>query len=154
MKLVNKLPHKANTRFLLDGVVYEIDGAGCIEVEDEGHAGKLLQNENWRRAHAARTPVEREKVKVELIDKSGKRIAKDAQSLESNVPEKESATEEEPVVDPPIPEGENMEWADPDVQYSQEWLIACAKAYDVPKVSKRWSKEKLVEKIFDHMYEK
>jgi hypothetical protein len=152
-KLITRVAHKANTQFMLKGEIYKI-GADCtVEVENPEHVGILLQNTSWRDYDGKREPVgsKSKTGKFALLGKSGEVIEKD----EKPPSKKEiiaAAKKEGAVQDPPIPEGDEAEWADPKVEYSKKWLMACAKAYGM-RPSKKWSNEKLVEKINSKMYE-
>lgn len=148
----------------------------------EKDAAKLLSNERAWRQWDGKAPDPQAKATrpksagIQLLDASGDVVklredptvpvmdaeakAKDADNVaavESAQAEFEAnkqadePTEEPDPTDPPIP-GDGEEWADPDPNYSREWLEACAEAYEV-KFRKNISNEKLAEKIKDTMYE-
>jgi hypothetical protein len=138
MDLETMVATKANTKVMVNGNLYEIDGDCIIKGVSEEDAAKLLQNPNWKpRGEAKKTgKTDRAKAKgsVKLVDSEGKKVEGQKQTVE----------------DPPIPE-EGEEWADPSPDFSLEWLRACAEAYEVAYKGK--DKKKLAEKIRAAMYE-
>jgi hypothetical protein len=146
MDLRNLLPHKANTKVLVNGTVYDIDKDGIAKDVKDEDAKKMLQSAHWDLAKGVKpkaaksteatkplTPAPKDKKErgdgIQLLDSSGDVVN----------------------VDPPIPEKEGDEWADPDERYSWDWLKACAEAYGVKYKGK--SKSKMVEKIQAEMYD-
>ena len=152
-KLHTRVAHKAGTSFLLKGTIYKIDENCQVEVDDQEHVNILLKNSNWMDA-ADRKPVTRSKSGgFALVDSMGGVHEKDGDTHDSGNPMESKADTKGLVDDPPIPDKDDAEWADPDTRYSKEWLIACAKAYGVPRVSKKWGKDRLVEYIKKYMYD-
>jgi hypothetical protein len=75
MKVRNILPHKANTKVLVNGTVYDIDGDGHAEVSDED-GKKLLGSKAWEDPSAPKSSKDRSKAgKSVLLDASGDPVA-------------------------------------------------------------------------------
>lgn len=143
MKVQSLLAHKANTKVMVNGTIYDIDAQGCIDGLPKEDAEKLLSSKHWAK-FGERRPVKSGKKsgKVVLLNSGGQPV-EGQKALE---PEKN----EEPK-DPPIP-GEGEDWADPKEEYSQKWLMACAEAYGV-KAKPNWKKATIVRKIAAAMYD-
>jgi len=179
MKLQHLLPHKRNSKFLLDGEVHSIDNDGRVDVTDE-QAEELLGNKNWSKFDPDSAPPTRAEVRaagggIQLLDSSGAVVdtTGDADAdddteeptpevevevddtTKGDAPEAEDTTQEIEAEsgnsDPAIPTEEGQEWADPKEEYSREWLEACATAYAV-KFSARTKNKTLVAKITKAMY--
>lgn len=140
MDLETMVVAKAGTKVMVNGTLYEIDGECVLKGASKEDAEKLLQNPNWKvyegkTNRAVPDGHQRAKPSVKLIDSAG-----------GEVP-----GQKEEVVDPPIPDDDGGEWADPSPEYSMEWLKACAEAYEVSYRGK--DKGKLCEKIKAAMYE-
>lgn len=176
MDLENLLPHKRNTRVLVNGTVYEIDKDGvCRDVAAE-HAEKLLQNvDTWQKydpkaaAQRATARVERAKAAggVKLLGADGKPVqrpedatkpvmnaekkAKEADNTAAMEQAVEAAEKSKTKGDPPVPEGD-AEWPDPEESMSMEYLKLMADAYEVSYAS-NIGKKTLIARIKDAMYE-
>jgi hypothetical protein len=95
-KLLNVLPHKADTKFLFKGTIYDIDSSGCLEVDDD-IATELLKMAAWKefkKRNPAGKPAaasEPEKGKtLSLITNAGEKIEKPTASVTPPVPEEKS----------------------------------------------------------------
>lgn len=149
-------PRRAASRMALigaDGAEHQREVPTLEEVKDAGYsdeaAAAIVAEETAKAAgDIPPPPVHDDALPLNATDDTGdgENIA-DGDGGET----KEEANEEDASGDPPIPEGDDGEWADPLPEYSMDWLRACADAYDV-KYAKNIGAEKLVEKIKKEMY--
>ena len=71
MDLENLLPHKRNTKVLVDGTIYEIDKDGvCRDVANE-HAEKMLQNVDTWQEHDPKAAAQRAAARVSRAKAAG-----------------------------------------------------------------------------------
>ncbi len=174
MDLENLLPHKRNTKVLVDGTVYEIEKDGvCRDVAEE-HAAKLLQNvDTWQEydpekaAQRVAARVERAKAAggVKLLGADGnpvqhledamKPVADAEQKVKKSQKADDIAAVKQAVEvvegDPLVPE-DGEEWPDPDESMSIEYLKLMADAYEISYAT-NIGKKTLIARVKDAMYE-
>lgn len=174
MQLQSLLTHKKNTSVSVNGNIYKI-AMDLVVRDEQGNpvdvpqtdAEKLLNNSKaWKVVgnDTGKTNRVEAKAKLKVVMADGSVVAPKTQpeivsQLATPIPEAKAApiATEAPkpatgsIQDPPIPK-KGEEWADPSVNYSLEWLQACASAYQVTK-SKTKDKAALVKKIKAAMYD-
>jgi len=160
MDLRNTLPHKANTKILVDGTVYDIDKEGIVHGISKEAAEKLLQNPVWTKSLAsgkpeARTPKKAEKPHKTVLLSENDELVEGQKALDEEDKEEveEGAEAEEEGVDEDDDEetSEDDEWPDPTEDMDIEYLRQMADAYEVSYTA-RVGAATLVKRIKAAMY--
>ncbi|UCG53369.1 MAG: hypothetical protein JSW58_07400 [Candidatus Latescibacterota bacterium] len=132
MKLQNIRPGKANSKVWVNGTLYELDGKGVVEVEDQKDQDELLADISSWRVYVPREPATAPESKPEARPKE--------------------KAEVEPVETPgDDPEGDDNPWPDPTMDMEISYLREMAEAYQVT-FTKKTPKKALVAKIKKAMY--
>lgn len=130
-----------------------------IEEKVRAEVKRRMLEDGWRPPGPKSTPETPKKApetapatpQASAEPKSAPKVAEEAPEP-AEAKSEAQARDEDGVEDPPIPEGEGVEWPDPDPRYSLEWLKACADAYEVTYPANIGA-AKLCDKIKAAMYE-
>lgn len=134
MKLQNTVPHMVNETVKVQGTVYEINGEGVADVDNEEHALRLLADRSMWRRYVERSPV----------------TPKVPEAPKPPVQTKAPETKPEDTTKPPQENGD--EWPDPKTSMAVKQLHEIADAYQVEYDAKT-TKKVLVDLIMKAMYE-
>jgi len=150
MDLQNVLPHKRNTKVLVDGTVYDLDEQGVVRGMKKEHAEKLLQNRQVWRIFTERKPVEGKKSKKAAeAQKAPEKVESPSEAPEVSEEPLEALTDDSG--DSEGDSGSEDEWPDPEDSMPIEYLREMAEAYEV-KFTERTSAATLVKRIKKAMY--
>ena len=161
MDLRNTLKHKANTKVLVDGVVYDIDAEGIVRDLPDEAAEKLLQNNVWTKdiegpQKPVRAPVKRAMLLTddETPVPGQKALVEDKEVAKAVEEHEEEFLEEEEAEAPEEEEEEDSEedWPEPSEDMDIEYLRQMAEAYEVT-YNGRTGAATLVKRLKEAMYE-
>ena len=154
MDLRNVLAHKAGTKVMVEGAIYEIGADGICRGLSDDAAKKLLQNSAWVSLDAPSAPAKpakaKDAAKVVLLTEDDKPV-EGQKVLAEQKPLADVAVNDASSEIVPESDEDGAEWPDPTEDMDIEYLREMADAYQV-SYSHRSGKALLVKKITDAMY--
>ena len=144
-RLKNKLPHMAGQSVKVNGVAYQLDSQGVVDIPDQGAVDKLLSNTAAWVLASSKPKVKPKKTAAPTPAK--KVVRKPVVEEEKTKPKKE---EKQAAVE--IDDGEN-DWPDPTPAMSIAYLRQMADAYPSVNYTIKTPKGELIKRIRQAMYD-